>query len=133
MPRNEEIARQLVACINTHDADAVAALLTPEHRFIDSLGNVVVGRQAMREGWRQYFRMVPDYRIEVERVFAAGDEVVLLGSARGTYAPQGVRHLSNAWSTPAALRAQIADGQVAAWQVYADNDPIRRLIAAASA
>ena len=60
-------AHQLLARINAHDVDGIAALLTSDIRFIDSLGGITVGREALREGWRQYLRMVPDYRIDVSR------------------------------------------------------------------
>jgi hypothetical protein len=76
---------------------------------------------------------VPDYRIDVDRVLVDGPHVVLLGVAHGTYSADGTLQAENAWSTPAALRALIHDGLVAEWQVYADNEPIRRRMAGASA
>jgi uncharacterized protein (TIGR02246 family) len=127
-----EVAGRFVECINAHDADRIAALLTPDHRFIDSLGTESRGREAMREGWRQYFRMVPDYRVEVARRFVDGSEVMLVGVARGTYTSDGRLTPANAWSTPAAWRALVREELVEEWQVYADNEPIRRCIARAS-
>lgn len=128
-----QTAQQFVALINSHDFDAITALLAPDHRFIDSLGGEAQGREQLRDGWRQYFRMVPDYRIDVQRVLTDGAHVVLLGVAGGTYAPDGVLRAQNAWSTPVALRALITDGLIAEWQVYADNEPVRRRMADASA
>ena len=128
-----EIAQQFVAHINSHDLEAIGTLLASDHRFIDSLGNEARGRDALRRGWRQYFRMVPDYRIEVHRALADGPDVVMLGVARGTYTTDGALNVTNAWSTRAALRAHIRDGLIAEWQVYADNQPMRRLVAGASA
>jgi uncharacterized protein (TIGR02246 family) len=123
----------LVAHINSHDVDAIAALLTSDRQFVDSLGAVTQGRDALRAGWRQYFRMMPDYVIEVEHTLADGPHVVLLGVARGTYTTDGTLRAQGAWSTPVALRALIREGLVAEWQVYADNEPIRRRMADASA
>jgi ketosteroid isomerase-like protein len=128
-----QTVQRFVAHINSHDVDAIAALLTSDHRFVDSLGVVARGREALRGGWRQYFLMVPDYRIDVERVMADGPHVVLLGLARGTYTSDGTLSPRNAWSTPGAWRALIREALVAEWQVYADNDPIRRCMASASA
>jgi ketosteroid isomerase-like protein len=119
-----QTAQRFVQHINSHDVDAIAALLTADHRFVDSLGAVVRGRETLRGGWRQYFVMVPDYRIDVEHVMADGQHVVRLGVARGTYTSDPALSPRNAWSTP---------GLVAEWQVYADNDPIRRCMANASA
>jgi uncharacterized protein (TIGR02246 family) len=117
--------QRLVENINSHDVDAIAALLTADHRFVDSLGNLTQGRDMLRAAWRQYFRMVPDYQIKVERALADGPHVVLLGVASGTYTPDGTLHARNAWSTPMALRALIQGALIAEWQVYADNEPIR--------
>jgi len=47
-------------------------LMTPGHRFVDSLGGVTEGREKMRAGWVGYFRMVPDYSIVVEETFCDG-------------------------------------------------------------
>jgi uncharacterized protein (TIGR02246 family) len=124
----ESVAQAFVRAINRQDAEALAALMAPEHRFVDSLGNVVEGREKMRAGWAAYFRIVPDYSIAIDETFCDGPVVLMLGVAEGTYAPAGESNVENRWKTPAAIRAQIEDGLVAEWRVYADNEPIRRLI-----
>jgi len=101
------VALRFVERINAHDIDGLTALLAPDHRFIDSLGGESVGRETLREGWRQYFRMVPDYRVEVAQTFAEGQEVVLLGTAHGTYTADGKLDPQNPWTTPAAWRVRI--------------------------
>jgi ketosteroid isomerase-like protein len=124
-----DTALEFVSRINSHDVTGLAALLTPDHRFIDSLGNLATGRDTLTNGWRQYFAMVPDYRIEVTRVLESGGEVLMVGTARGTCAQGATLSAENAWSTPAALRARVQEGLIAEWQVYADNEPIRRCLA----
>jgi ketosteroid isomerase-like protein len=64
--------------------------MTDDHIFIDSLGTRIAGREAMRKGWAAYFAMVPDYALAIDETFTQGDTVVLLGTAHGTYAPDGV-------------------------------------------
>ncbi len=128
-----EAVTRFVARINAHDLEGIVALLTPDHRFIDSLGTQARGRDTLREGWRQYFRMVPDYRIDVERTFVDGETVILVGVARGTYTADGELREANAWTTPAAWRASLRGELIAEWQVYADNEPIRQCMARASA
>jgi ketosteroid isomerase-like protein len=49
------VAEQFVTAINAHDVERLASLMTSDHRFIDSLGAVIEGRDAMREGWKFYF------------------------------------------------------------------------------
>jgi uncharacterized protein (TIGR02246 family) len=125
----ENVARAFVDAINRQDVEALCALMTQEHRFIDPLGQVVEGREKMRVAWKGYFGMVPDYTIAIEEVHGDGPVVVMLGEVGGTYAPGGKMQLENRWKTPAALRARVEDRKVAEWRVYADNEPMRRLMA----
>jgi ketosteroid isomerase-like protein len=118
-------AHAFVRAINRHQVDDLAALMTEEHCFIDSLGNTVCGRQKMQGGWTAYFLMVPDYSIAVEETYTDGPAVVMLGVAEGTYAPDGKLSPENRWKTPAAFRALVENGKIAEWRVYADNEPIR--------
>jgi uncharacterized protein (TIGR02246 family) len=123
------VAQRYVRAINRQDVDAIAELMTGEHRFIDSLGNVVTGSVAMRAGWTGYFRMVPDYTIAIDEIYSDGPVVIMLGAAQGTYSTGGALKPENRWSTPVALRAFVEDGKIAEWRVYADNEPIRKLMA----
>ena len=130
-----QVAGQFVAAINAHDVDRLASLMTSDHRFIDSLGAVVEGRDAMREGWKFYFSMVPDYNLDISHSFIADDgkaDVMLVGVASGSYWSNGSKRPDSSWSTPVALRAAVCDDQVAEWQVYADNEPIREQMRAGS-
>jgi ketosteroid isomerase-like protein len=131
-----EVIEQFVTAINAHEVERLASLMTPDHRFVDSLGTVVEGRDAVCEGWTFYFSMVPDYHLDVGRAFIAEDgkaEVACVGVASGSYWSNGSKRPDSSWSTPAALRAVIRDGQIAEWQVYADNEPIREQMRSASA
>jgi len=119
------VAKAFVRAINRHDVDGMAALMTDQHRFTDSLGNAVRGRQNIQGGWAAYFLMVPDYAIAVEETYGDGPAIVMLGVAEGTYAPDGKLKPENRWKTPAAFRALIEDGKISEWQVFADNEPIR--------
>lgn len=103
-------------------------LLAEAHRFVDSLGHVVEGRDKMRAGWTAYFNMVPDYSIAVDEVFCDGPIVLLLGVAEGTFASNGKLLDVNRWRTPIAIRSQIEDGKVTEWRVFADNEPLRALM-----
>jgi uncharacterized protein (TIGR02246 family) len=125
----ESVAHAFIRAINRQDADALAELMTDEHRFTDSLGNVVDGREKMRAGWTKYFQMVPDYTVAIEETFCDGPVVVMLGMAQGTYTPDRTLKPENRWSTPTALRAYIEEQKVAEWRVYCDNEPIRQCVA----
>ena len=124
-----DVVLAFVARINAHDVGGLAALMSTDHRHVDALGAVVTGRDTMIQAWMAYFQMVPDYHIAVSRSFADGGEVVLLGSARGTYTRDGRLDPSNEWHTPAAWRARAVNDLVAEWQVYADNEFMRQRMA----
>lgn len=125
----ESVAHAFVRAINRQDADALADLMTEEHRFIDSLGNIVEGQEKMRTAWTKYFRLVPDYTVAVEETLSDGHVVLMLGMAQGTYSPDGQLRPENHWGTPTAFRAFIQDQKVAEWRVYCDNEPIRQRMA----
>jgi ketosteroid isomerase-like protein len=129
---SEDLVRRFVARINARDVDGMVALMTDDHRFVDSLGSAIVGRERMRLAWEQYFRIVPDYGIEVRETFGHGQIIVLLGMAHGTYSPDGTLRTENAWETPAAWRALVRDNHVAEWQVHADIEPLRQRMRAAA-
>jgi len=102
-----DVVLRFVAAINAKDVERLVAMMTDDHRFVDSLGSEVVGAEKMRQGWQAYFRMVPDYEVEVCETFGQGDVVVLLGTARGTYTSDGILRSENAWNTPGAWRAVV--------------------------
>lgn len=132
----QDVAEQFIIAINAHDVERLASLMTSDHRFIDSLGATVEGRDAIYEGWKFYFSMAPDYHLEIRSFFIPEDgrpEAVLAGVASGSYWSNRIKRPDSSWSTPTALRTLVRDGRIAEWQVYADNEPIREQMRAASA
>jgi ketosteroid isomerase-like protein len=125
----ESAARAFAEAIGRHDPDALLALVSPSHCMIDALGSRLEGLENLRSAWMGYFRMVPDYEATVEETFSCGPAVVLLGMARGTYTRDGQLRPENRWQTPLAVRAQVKDGLLEEWRIYADNEPMRRLMA----
>lgn len=124
----EAVVAAFVGAINRHDLDALTESMTRDHAFVDSAGAVLEGREAVREAWRRYFALFPDYAVEVEQVLSGDDGVALFGVARGTFARSGGSRPEDSWEIPAAWRALVRDGRVAEWSVFADNDPVRRIL-----
>jgi ketosteroid isomerase-like protein len=124
-----ELVLRFVAAVNRHAVEDIASMLTSDHLFIDSLGTKFRGRATMREGWAAYFAMVPDYAIAVEGTITSGDTVAVFGNAGGTFSADGRVAPERQWRTPAAWRAVARGGRLAVWQVYADNDAIRQVMA----
>jgi uncharacterized protein (TIGR02246 family) len=121
MSANEvNVVKAFIAAINRRNPAEIAALMTEDHIFVDSGGSIQSGRENMTAGWKEYFRMFPDYQIHVERMLADKDLVAVFGSASGTY--NGKRGLvpENRIEMPAAWKALVENGKVKRWQVYAD-------------
>ena len=123
-----EIAMDFIKRINTRDVDAICELMTADHVFQDALGKRLLGRETMRGGWRAYFTMVPDYQVHAEEFFQTGERLAILGTASGSYAGHAGAPAAKFWEVPAAWRAVIRDGLIAEWRVYADNQPLRKLM-----
>ena len=96
--------------------------MAPDHLFVDSADNRMQGAQFMRTGWLGYFAMCPDYWIRVENLLSEGETALATGEAGGTID-------GTAWKIPAAWQAVIKGGQVSEWRVFADNQPVREILA----
>jgi uncharacterized protein (TIGR02246 family) len=116
-------------CINAHDADKLAALMTEDHLFIDSLGQSIRGREKMRAGWRGYYAFCPDYWVSHEEIFQHGNQVAVFGSAGGTIAASGKLPPENKWRVTAAWLAVVENQLVKEWRVYSDNKPVYDIMA----
>ena len=119
-----EVARLFVDAINSGNPDRLSELMTKDHVFVDSDGSEHCGREQMRDGWKSYFSMVPDFRIHVEDTFARDNTVVLLGVAEGTFDQNGALKPENHWVVPAAWRLVVEAGLVAVWQLYVNPEPM---------
>lgn len=124
----EEIANQFIAAINQHDVEGICRLMTEDHTFIDSGGDVYSGIDGMRQGWIDYFKMFPDYRVETSEFVVSGNNIILLGKASGTYTSDGTLRSENHWEIPAAWKAVVEGEKVKLWQVFADNAPLMEIM-----
>ena len=117
-----------IDAINKHSVGLISDLITVDHVLVDSLGATLQGKEAIRNAWIGYFYLVPDFVIHCDMVFEEGATVAMFGSAEGT-CRVGVRiDPSNHWSMPSAWLATIREGGVARWQVFADNEPVRKIL-----
>ena len=123
-----DVALAFVDRINCHDVAGLVALMAEDHRFVDGLGQELRGREQMEQGWRGYFAWFPDYSIRVDNALSDGNVVVLLGMAQGTYATNRNAPPENHWEIPAAWKAVIQNERVAEWRVYADNEPVWKVM-----
>jgi hypothetical protein len=124
-PFPADVVRAFIVRINAHDSEGLLELMSPSYVFIDSLGQRFPYAMA-RDGWVQYFAMVPDYWIRVDEALSDGNVVAVFGQAGGTLVlPGQERRAENRWEAPAAWRAIVQEGKVIEWRVYCDNEPLR--------
>jgi len=114
------VVESFIAAINRHAPIELSNLMTEDHTFIDPAGRAISGRENMTAGWKEYFRMFPDYEIQVGRFLADKELVAAFGSASGTF--NGKRGLvaQNKIAMPAAWRIVVENSKIKTWQVYAD-------------
>jgi ketosteroid isomerase-like protein len=122
------VTLEFVNRINRHDVGGLATIMSEDHRFIDSLGQAVAGRERMEKGWLGYFSWFPDYRIKVDEILSNGNVVALFGTAEGTFSVNGKLVAENHWKIPAAWKAVIRGEKVSEWSVYADNEPVWKVM-----
>ena len=114
------VFKAFVNAMNQADIAELNMLMPEDHIFVDVRGRTEVGREKMIKGWKTYFEMFPDYKIEIENIIQDKEIVGAFGTATGTY--NGKRGLvpQNIIKMPAAWRAIIKDSKIKLWQVYAD-------------
>jgi ketosteroid isomerase-like protein len=126
-PQPLEVAMDFIKRINSGDVNALCELMTEGHIFQDALGKRIIGRETMRQGWTMYFKLVANYQVHAVEFFQTKDRLAILGTASGRYTGGGAAN-NNFWEVPAAWLAVVRDGLVAEWRVYADNQPLRKLM-----
>ena len=118
---NKMIFFDFVHAINEHNIDQLYSLMTDDHKFLDAHGNEVSGRDKMKNAWRGYFQLFPDYKIEITDIFSHGDTMAALGFAGATFKGIKTDRNENYWRIPAAWKALVSENKIKLWQVYADT------------
>jgi len=124
-----DVALQFVEAICSHDVERILSLVTDDHVLIDSGGQDLQGKKIIGGAWTAYFLAFPDYHILVSEIIDQGAVVALFGTASATFSVEGRLLPENSWAIPACWKAVIEGARVAEWQVYADNEPVRRILA----
>jgi len=114
--------------INHADVETLTSLMSPDHVFMDTMGGKITGKETLARGWREFFRMFPDYRNTIEGWCQSGNTVMAHGHASGTYNGKKGLMPENRISMPAAWKAVIDGDKVKEWRVYADWTEGRSII-----
>ncbi len=94
--------------INQQDPEGLSDLMTTDHIFIDNDGRITEGKDAMKEGWGNFFAQYPDYRNIFNCVTTQDKTVVIVGNS--TYSCKQLDG-PNIWT------AKVRGGRIAEWRV----------------
>ena len=94
--------------INEQDLEGLVELMTEDHTFIDSAGNVTKGKNAMKQGWRDFFKKYPDYRNKFTSATVQDSVVIMVGYSTCSFKPL---------EGPSVWTARIRGGRVSEWKV----------------
>ena len=61
-PKETRIVKYFNNAINEGNVELLSSLMTEDHTFIDASGAAHSGVKEMTEGWKEFFRMFPDYK-----------------------------------------------------------------------
>ena len=123
-----KIIQQYVERINAHDVDGMVKMVSDDSVFIDSMGINTTGRDNMRKAWDVLLTFFPDYHVNIKSIITKNGMVALFGTASGTLATDGKILSENQFEIPASWTAEVKEGKITKWRVYADNEPVRKLI-----
>jgi ketosteroid isomerase-like protein len=57
--RPKDVAVRFNECINRRDLGGLAELMTEDHAFTDTVGEIVAGKPACLDAWRGFFEQFP--------------------------------------------------------------------------
>lgn len=120
--RAKRSVERLAASINGRNVPAIKALVTPDIRFIDSMGDRVVGWPAASLMLERLVTHAPDLRLHLDEMTDHDNVVLVTGRVEGSRRLASGRTL---W------RVALRDGLVAEWRSFSADNPqpiIRRLM-----
>lgn len=103
--------------VNEANLRALASLMSEDHRFIDSLGNIVSGKPACIAAWNGFFEAFPGYRNTFERFYEVGHTVLITGFSN---CPNRME-----LTGPAIWTATVIVDRLTEWRVFEDTDANR--------
>jgi ketosteroid isomerase-like protein len=125
---NKETVNNFIKAINEHDVEQIYNLMSDDHIFIDGYGDKYSGREEMKEGWANYYKLFSDYYIEITDYTENETIIGLFGYAGGTYKNIKDKSNSNYWRTTAAWKAIVENRKVKYWQVFCDYNRLLAII-----
>jgi ketosteroid isomerase-like protein len=123
-----EVVIRFITAVNNRNIESISGLISDDHKFTDSLGNVFRGKEVMTKGWINYLQIFPDYKIEFDEIYDKENKIMFTGKASGTYLKSDIQSEENHWVINAAWRALVENGKIKEWQVFGDNKPVYEIL-----
>ncbi|MCX7878021.1 MAG: Type 1 glutamine amidotransferase-like domain-containing protein [Ignavibacteria bacterium] len=122
------VVKEYIKRINSHDLISMLEITDDDAVFIDSMGINTRGKAEMKKAWDLFLTFFPDYTVEIKDIICKNGMVAVFGKAKGTLAENGRLKEENRFEIPASWTAEVRNGKILKWRVYADNEPVRKLI-----
>jgi hypothetical protein len=120
----KEILYHFVNVINEHNVTEMYPLMDDDFIFLDAWGGKSIGKDQMKKGWEGYFKMFPDYKIEIVDIYFDKNRIAVFGFAGGTFENKRTETNENYWRMPAAWQVEVINGKIKLWQVCADQKKV---------
>lgn len=119
LPESVKVVLDFVQQANQGNADGLAALLAPDHTFVDLAGEAEQGYERMAAGWRDYLAQYPNFQIYLRRIVLLPAGVALIGQTTGSHLqiPDEQEFIDEGviWL------AKVKNGLLETWHLYADS------------
>ncbi|QRN84517.1 DNA alkylation repair protein (plasmid) [Chloroflexota bacterium] len=119
LPEPVKVVLDFVQQVNQNNAEGVAALLAPDHTFVDLAGDTEQGYQRIAAGWRDYLTQFPKYRLYIRRIVLLPIGVALIGQTTGSHLQIPDEQEFN--DEGVIWLATVEHGLLKTWQLYADS------------
>ena len=113
--KSETLFREYLTNWNTHDVDKIVSFFTDDCIYENlSRGQTYRGKNQLREWVKTTFEAIPDFKLDITSLFAAGDllacEWVMTGTLSGD--SSGIPITGKSFSVRGATIAQLKDGKI---------------------
>jgi len=108
---NRTVFENFVMQINEHNAEGIANYLSDSHVYTDAQGKKLEGKDNVKAAWEKYFKMYLEYKITITDIMENGAVFMASGTVEFSIGSTVI---------PAAWKAEINNGKIDSWQMFAD-------------
>ncbi|MBG0786863.1 MAG: DNA alkylation repair protein, partial [Anaerolineaceae bacterium] len=119
LPEPVKVVLDFVQQVNQNNAEGLAALLAPDHTFVDLAGESEQGFERIAAGWRDYLAQYPQYRLYIRRIVLLPIGVVLIGQTTGSHLQIPDEQEFN--DEGVIWLATVENGLLKTWQLFMDT------------